>query len=146
MFVEQIVQINEKDCVNWVWLKSGQDRLEGRLVMCTSGSLSSISLRSVQFSSVQLLSRVWLCDPMNCSTPGFPVHHLFLELAQTYVHWVSEAIQSSHSLSSPSLPAFNLCQHQGLLQWVSSSYPVAKLLEFQLQHQSFQWIFRIDFL
>ena len=86
-----------------------------------------------------------LCDPMDHSTPGFPIHHQLLELAQTHVHWVSDAIQPSHPLSSPS-PAFNLSQHQSLFQWISSSHQVAKVLEFQLQHQSFQWIFRTDFL
>ena len=101
---------------------------------------------SVQFSSVQLLSCVWLCDSMDCSTPGLPVHHQFLELIQTHVHWVSDAIQPSHPLLSPSPPTFNLSQHQGLFKWVSSSHQVAKVLEFQLQHQSFQWIFRTDFL
>ena len=67
------------------------------------------------------------------------------ELAQTHVHWVGEAIQPSRPLSSPSPPAFNLSQHQGLFRWVNSSHQVAKVLEFQLQHQSFQWIFRTDF-
>ena len=81
-----------------------------------------------------------LFDPMDCSTPGFPVHHQLPELAQTHVHWVGDAIQPSHPLSSPSPPAFNLSQHQGLFQWVSSSYQVAKVLELQLQQQSFQWI------
>ena len=89
--------------------------------------------------SVQFLSHIWLCDPMDCSTPGFPVHHQLLELAQTHVHQVGNAIQPSHPLSSPSLPAFNLPQHQGLFQWVSSSHQMAKVLELQLQHQSFQW-------
>ena len=84
-----------------------------------------------------------LCDPMDCSTPGLPVYHQLPELTQTHVHQVSDAIQPSHPLSSPSPPAFNLSQHQGLFQWVSSSYQVAKVLE--LQHQSFQWIFRDDF-
>ena len=84
--------------------------------------------------------------PMVCNMPGFPVHHQLPELTQTHVHWVGDAIQPSHPLSSPSPPAFNLFQHQGLFQWVSSSHQVTKLLEFQLQHQSFQWIFRIDFL
>ena len=87
-----------------------------------------------------------LFDPMDCNMPGFPVHHHFLELAQTHVHWVRDAIQPSHPLSSPSPPAFNLSQHQGLFQLVSSSHQVAKVLEFQLQRQSFQWIFRTDFL
>ena len=86
-----------------------------------------------------------LCDPMECSTPGFPVHHQLLELAQTHVRPVGDAIQPSHPLLTPSPPAFNLSQHQGLFKWVSS-YQVAKVLEFQLQHQSFQWVFRNDFL
>ena len=97
----------------------------------------------LQFSSVTH-SCPGLCDPMDCSTPGFPVHHQFPALAQTHVHWVSDAIQPSHHLPSPSPPAFYLSQHQGLFQWVSSSHQVAKVLELQLQHQSFQWIFRID--
>ena len=80
---------------------------------------------------------------MDCSTPGFPTIHHLLELAHTLVHWVGDAIQPSHPLSSASPPTFNLSQHQGLFQWVSSLHQV---LEFQLQHQSFQWIFRTDFL
>ena len=87
-----------------------------------------------------------LCNPMDCSTPGFPVHHLFPELAQTHVHWVGDAIQPFHPLPSPSLPAFNLSQHRCLFQWVSSSHQVAKVLDLQLQHQSFQCIFRTDIL
>ena len=88
-----------------------------------------------------------LCNLMNCSMPDFLVHHQLPELAQTHVHWVSDdAIQPCHPLSSPSPPAFSLSQHQGLFQGVSSSHQVAKVLEFQLQHQSFQWIFRTDFL
>ena len=79
---------------------------------------------------------------MDCSTPGFPVHHQLLEFSQTHVHWVGDAIQPSYPLSSPSPPAFNLSQHQNLFQWVSSSHQVAKGLELQLQNQSFQWIFR----
>ena len=93
---------------------------------------------------VQSLSRVWLCDPMDCSMPGFPVLHHLPEFAQTRVHQVSDAIQPSHPLLSPSPPAFNLSQHQGLFQQVGSLHQVAKVLE--LQHQSFQWIFRVDFL
>ena len=85
-----------------------------------------------------------LCDHMDCSTSGFPIIHHLPELAQTLVHWVSDAIQPSHPLSSPSPPAFNLSQHQGFFQWVSCSHHVAKVLEFQ--HQSFQWIFRTDLL
>ena len=97
-----------------------------------------------EFSSVQSLGHVWLCNPMDCSKPGFPVHHQPPDLAQTHVHWVSDAIQPSHILSSPS--AFNLSQNQGLFQCVSFPHKVAKVLECQLQHQSFQWIFRTDFL
>ena len=81
---------------------------------------------------------------MNCSMPSLPVHHQLPESTQTHVHWVGDAIQPAHPLSSPSPPALNLSQHQGLLKWVSSSHQVAKLLEFQLQHQSFQWTPRTD--
>ena len=83
---------------------------------------------------------------MNRRTPGLPVHHQLPESTQTYVHWVGNAIQPSHPLSSPSPPALNLTQHQGLFQWVSSLHQVAKVLEFQLQHQSFQWTPRTDLL
>ena len=79
-----------------------------------------------------------LCDPMNWSTPGLPVHHQLLEFTQTHVHWVGDAIQPSHPLASPSPPAPNPSQHQSLFQWVNSSHEVAKVLEFQLQHHSFQ--------
>ena len=99
----------------------------------------------VQFISVTQ-SCPTLCNPMNCSTPGLPVHHQLPESTQTHVHWVGVAIQPSHPLSSPSPPAPNPSQHQGLFQWVNSLHQVAKVLEFQLQHQSFQWIFRTDFL
>ena len=96
------------------------------------------------FVVVQSLSCVRLCDPMDCSTSGFPILHYLPQFPQTHVHWVSDAIQ-------PSPPAFDLSQHQGLLKWVSSSHHVAKVLEFQLHHQSFQWIsglisFRMDWL
>ena len=80
------------------------------------------------------------------SMPGFPVLHCLPEVAQTHVHWLSDVIQPSYPLSSPSPRALNLSQHQGLFKWVSSSHQVAKVLELQLQHQSFQWIFRVDFL
>ena len=100
---------------------------------------------SVQFSSVAQ-SCLTLCNPMNHSMPGLPVHHQLLEFTQTHVHWVGDAIQPSHPLSSPSPPAPNPSQHQGLFQWVSSSHQVAKVLEFQLQHQSFQWTPRTDLL
>ena len=101
-------------------------------------AFSFINRAQEAFSSIQSLSHVQLCNPVDCSMPGLPVHHQLLELAQNHVHWVSGAIQPSHPLSSPSPPAFNLSPHQGLFQWVSSLNQVAKVLEFQLQHQSFQ--------
>ena len=97
----------------------------------------------VQFSSVAQ-SCLTLCDPMNRSMPGLPVHHQLPELAQTHLHRTGDASQPSHPLLSPSPPAFSLSQHQGLFQWISSSHQVAKVLELQLQHQSFQWTLRTD--
>ena len=101
-----------------------------------------------QFSSVTQLC-LTLGNSMNHSTPGLPVHHQLPEFIQTHVHWVSDAIQSSHPLLSPDLLTFNVSQDQGLFQWVSSLHQVVKLLDFQLQHQSFQWtlrtnLFRLD--
>ena len=90
-----------------------------------------LSVHSVQFSSVTQ-SCPTLCNPMNCSMPGLPVHHQLPEFTQTHVHWVSDAIQPSHPLSSPSSPAPSPSQHQSLFQWVNSSHEVAKALEFQL--------------
>ena len=104
---------------------------EKKTLICLDAS-NSLS----QFSSVAQWC-LTLCSPMEGSTSGFPIHHQFPELAQTPVHRVGDAIQLSHPLSSPSSPAFNLSQHQGLFQRVSSSYQVAKVLEFQLQHQFF---------
>ena len=117
-----------------------------KLIVCLFVSDFSCS---VQFSSVTQ-SRPTLCDPMNHSMPGLSVHHKLPEFTQTHAHRVSDAIQPSHPLTSPSPPAPNPSQHQGLFQWVNSSHEVAKVLEFQLQHQSFQWthrlIFRMDWL
>ena len=113
------------------------------------GSLISFETEAtnyfIQFSSVAQ-SCPALCDPMSHSTPGLHVHHQFLESTQTHAHGVSDAIQPFYALLSPSPPALNLSQHQGLFKWVSSSYQVAKVLEFQLQHQSFQWTPRTDLL
>ena len=97
-----------------------------------------LSYTHVQFSSIAQ-SCPPLCYPMGCSTPGLPVYHQLPEPTQTNVHWVGGAIQPSHLLSSPSPPALNLSQHQSLFKWVSSLHQVAKVLEFQLQYQSFQW-------
>ena len=104
-----------------------------------------IDFCSVQFSSVTQ-SCPTLCDPMNCSTPGLPVHHHLSEFTQTHIHWVGDAIQPSHPLSSPSPPAPNPSQHESLFQWVNPSHEVAKVLEFQLQHHSFQRNPRADLL
>ena len=102
-------------------------------------------ISTVQFNSVTQ-SCPSVCHPMSCNMPGFPVHHQHLDPTQTHVHRVSDAIQPSHPLLSPSPPVYNLSQHQGLFQWMSSSHQVAKVLEFQCQHQSLQWIVRTDFL
>ena len=88
---------------------------------------------TVKFSSVIQLC-LTLCDPTDHSVPGLPVYHQLPEFTQTHVHWVGDAIQPSHPLLSPSPPALNLSQHQGLFKWVSSSHQVAKISEFQLQH------------
>ena len=103
--------------------------------MCREGPFSSVAQ-----------SGPTLCNPINRSMPGLPVHHLLPESTQTLVHWVGDAIQPPHLLSSPSPPALNLSQHHGLFKWVSSCHQVAKVLEFQLQHQSFQWTPRIDLI
>ena len=116
--------------VHWAWRTTDKNSWE---------------LSSVQFSSVAQ-SCPTLCDPMNCSTPGLLVHHQLPESTQTHVHCVSDAIQPSRPLLSPSPPALNLSQHQGLFKWVSSPHHVAKVLEFQLQHQSLQWAPRTDLL
>ena len=115
--------------------------------ICTHTQYSFFPLKRLipHFLCVQFsYSCLTLCDPMDHSTSGFSVHHQLLELAQTHVRKVDDAIQASHPLWSPSPPALNLSQHQVFFQWVSSSHQVAKVLEFQLQHQYFQWIFRTD--
>ena len=109
------------------------------------GGAIPILYLSVQFSSVAQ-SCPTLCDPMNHSMPGLPVHHQLPEFTETHVHRVSDAIQPYHPLSSPSPPAPNPSQHQSLFQWVNSSHEVAKVLEFQLQHHSFQRNSRADLL
>ena len=93
-----------------------------------------------------LQSCLTLCNPMDCSTPGCPVLHHLPEPAQTHVHHVDGAIQPPHPLLPLSLPALNLSQHQGIFQWIGSLHQVAKVLGLQLQHQSSQWILRVDFL
>ena len=127
------------------------------------GSINVQSVHSFQSSKQYNMPRYWenkpftssscccsvaksyptLCNPMDCSLPCFPVPHNLSELVQT--HWVGDAMQPTHSLSSPS-PALDLSKHQGLFQWVTCSHQMAKVLELQLQHQSLQWIFSVDFL
>jgi len=107
--------------------------LQGTYILLCSGSCCSVA---------QLC--LTPCNPMNCSTPVSSALQCLWELAQTHVHRIGDAIQPSYPLSSPLPPAFNLSQHQSLFQWVSSSHQVPKVLEFQLQHQSFQWVFRVD--
>ena len=113
----------------------------GVIVGTTHITVRNIIYTSIygQFSSVAQFC-LTLCDPIDCSMPGFPVYHQLPELSQTHVHWVSDTIQPSHALSSPSPSAFDLSQHQGLFQWVSSLQQVAEVMEFQLQHQSFHFI------
>ena len=116
----------------------GQFSFQSQRKAMSKNAQTTAQLHSSQFSSVTQLCPTF-GDPMDCSIPGLPVHYQLLEFTQIHVHWVGDAIQPSHPLSSPSPPALNLSQHQSLFQWVSSSHQVAKLLEFQLQHQSFQW-------
>ena len=106
----------------------------------TTVNTKYLILLLVQFSSVPQ-SCLTLCDSMNRSTPGIPIHHQLLESTQTHVHWVSDAIQACHPLLSPSPPTLNLSQHQVLFKCVSSSHQVAKVLEFQLQHQELVKLF-----
>ena len=119
--------------------------LRGSFFGYHSPSQPKYLLYLVQFSSVTQ-SCPTLCDPMNGSMPGLPVDHQLPEFTQTPVHWVGDAIQPSHPLSSPSPAALNLSHHQRLFKWLSSSHQVAKGLEFQLQHQTFQWSPRTDLL
>ena len=143
----EIVQLCSSLSTLWYCLSLG---LEWKLTLSSPAATAEFSkfadilgTYSVQFSSVAQ-SCPTLCDPMNRSTLGLPVHHQVPQFTQTHVHRVGDAIQPSHPLSSPSLPAPNRSQHQGLFQWVNSSHEVAKVLEFQLQHQSLQWIFKTD--
>ena len=140
-----------KNVNRWVARQSWENLPESR----TQKTLSSPQIlkqreriKKLETASVSSVTRLCLtpCNPMDYSMPGFPVHHQLPELTQIHVHQVSDAIRPSRPLSSPSPSAFNLSQHQGLFQWGSSSHQVVKVLEFQFQLQSFQWIFRTDFL
>ena len=135
------LSLSFKKCVAHV----GQEIEDSSKYVCVCVSVVILTWYSVQFSSVAE-SCLTLCHPMNCSTPGLPVHNQLPESTQTHVHWVRDAVQPSHPLSSPFPPVLSLSQHQGLFKWVSSSHQVAKVLDFQLQHQSFQWTPRTDLL
>ena len=115
--------------LNWTEEKRQVKLLTKPMTLCSLPQ--TWPLRRYQFSSVAQ-SCPTLCDPMNRSTPGLPVHHQLPEFTQTHVHRVSDAIQPSHHLSSPSPPAPDPSQQQSLFQWVNSSHEVAKVLEFQL--------------
>ena len=130
--VEEISGAFSCVCQEWAKPALSPQQTEGFSVLF---SFLLLFFSSVQFSSVTQ-SFLTLCYPMNHSTPGLPVHHQLPEPTQTHVHWVGDAIQPSHPPLSPSPPALNLSQHQGLSKWVSFSHQVAKVLEFQLQHQS----------
>ena len=142
---------------------------QAKILVCVAISLGDIPYPGIELTSPALVGGFFTIEPLGksrffhsvqfiCSVTSnslqlhglqhasFPVYHQLLELAQTHVHWVSDSTQPSHCLSSPSPPTFNLRQHQGLFQWVSSSHQEAKLLELQLQCQSFQWIFSTNFL
>ena len=117
------------------------------LSMQVLGDAGSFPGREVKIPHIHcsvVKSCLTLCKPMKWRTPGFPVLHYLLEFAQTHVHWVGDTIQTSPPLL-PTSSALSLFQHQGLFQWVGFSHQVAKVLDVQLQHQSFQWIFRVDF-
>ena len=151
-FQSYIIMNNRSKFYHWVsWVLRtfeliGDARRHCGLKLLFTASIPIVVTRDgIQFSLVTQ-SCLTLCDPMDCSTPGFPVHHQLLELAQTHIYWIGDAIQTSHPLSSPSPPALSLSQHHGLFQRVSSLHQVARVLELQFQHQSFQWIFWTDFL
>ena len=114
-------------------------------ILPSCGTCKALVIFSIQLRSVAK-SCLTPCDPMKCSMPGLPVHHQIPESTKTRVYWVSDAIQPSHPLSPPSPSALNLSQDQGLSKWLSSLHEVAKVLEFQLQHQSFQWTPTTDLL
>ena len=132
----------------WITL-SQEDRIYSRgskrRTLALEGHLCPLGLKTIQFSSVAQ-SCLILCNSMNHSTPGLPIHHQLSEFTQIHVRRVGDAIHPSHPLLSPSPPAPYPSQHQSLFQWVNSLHEVAKVLEFQPQHQSFQWTPRTDLL
>ena len=136
------IQIEKYTMIFYMYILISINEIILWISFCCCLKLTIIFLRTMnQIRSVAQLCPA-LCDPMNRNMPGLPVHQL-PEFTQTHVHQVGDAIQWSHPLLFS--PAFNLSHHQGLFQWVSSSHQVAKVLEFQCQHQSFLWIVRTDF-
>ena len=145
------VNKNENRILSSFTRQHPSSKSNGCCLPLSKGLSSFVMLKSSPIIYEIFLLFIWsvcpaLCDPMDCSTPGFPVLHSFLEFAQTHVHWINDTIQPSHPLSPPSPPVLNLSQHQDLFQWVYFLHQVAKGLELQLWNQSFQWIFRVDFL
>ena len=143
----------EKEEQKWMyhapWLQTTLQSYQNKIILAqkqTQRSMVQNRESRSKLSSVQSLSVSDSLQPMNRSTPGLPVHHQLPESTQTHIHVVDDATQPSHPLSSPSPPALNLSQQQGLFKWVSSSHQVARVLEFQLQHQSFQWTPKTDLL
>ena len=114
------------------------------VILVVTSLLSLILLIGICCCSVAQLC-LTLCEPMDCSMPGFPVPHYLPRFAQVSVHCIVDAMQPSYPLTPSSPSALNLSQHQGLFQWVSSSHPMTKILDFLLQHQCFQWVFRVNF-
>ena len=139
---QEMVNYREAWCAAVHRISKSQTWLSGWTTGCV---YALVQFSSVQFNSVAQ-SCPSLCNPMNRSTLVLPVHHQLPEFTQTHVHRVGDAIQPSHPLSSSSPPVPNPSQHQSLFQWVNSSHEVAKVLEFQLQRQSFQWTPRTDLL
>ena len=128
--VHVILQARILEWIAFLFSRGSSQPRDPTHVSCIAGGFFT-SWATSSFSSVAHLC-LTLCDPVDCSIPGLPVHHQLLEFTQTHVHRVCDAIQPSHPLLSPSPPALNLSQHQGLFKWVSSLHQVAKVLEFQL--------------
>ena len=156
---------NERDkavskCLKYITFWFGRSNIMYYLTMnflldMKVSALSLLNFYGMYSGFIQLIAYLHCCcsvtkacltlQPMNCSMPGFPVLQYLPEFRQTHVCCVSDAIQASHPLLPP-CHALNFSQHQGPFQWIGSTHQVAKVLELQLQHQSFQWIFRVDFL
>ena len=147
---KSLLSLDQLAC-NWAWLQFNS--FFGWLIDCLLFSDLLLLLNSILPYACHCMSVViqsescpTLCNSMDCSTPGFPVPHHLLEIAQVHVHWICDAIQPFYSLLPSTPPAFNLSEHQGLFEWVGCWHKVTKALDLQLQHQFFQWVFRVDFL